>query len=189
MNAPYDEQVFPVREYTSGRTDFLFADETEQLERALLARLRRLESGCTLVVDFDGINMASDAARQFLLQSLRQVQGGELVDRGIVLTNLGRGLYNIEAMLLSERVTAVERTSDSDARLLGEVDPAAVETYALLVKQRTTTASEVRRTLNLNTIAAATNRLTKLSKLGAARRVGQEPVEGGGLQYRYAAIA
>lgn len=106
----------------------------------------------------------------------------------MVLSRLGRGFYNIKVMLDSEHLSAVVRGDDGRSKLIGDVEPAVSETYDYIARRSSATARDVQKAFDLNTVAAATNRLAKLVKIGAVQRVGQESVEGGGMQYRYAPV-
>ena len=179
---------FRVRDYAGVRTQFMWDEEVASIERALLLQMEKLSTGTTMVIDFNGIAMASDAARRLLKRAILRIQGGEWSDRAIVLEKLGSGLYNVKVMLLSERLAVVIRTENDGPTLLGEIEPAVLETYRFVVRRKSATARDVQKAFALNTVAAATNRLARLAKVGAVRRIGQEAVEGGGLQYRYAAV-
>jgi hypothetical protein len=189
MNTHGREEIFHVREYAEvDRREFMWDEEVVPMERALLLRMDQLSPGDTLVVNFDGVSMSSDAARRLLKRTILRVQGGEWSDRAVVLDRLGRGRYNVKVMLQSEHLAVVARNEKGAATLLGDAEPAAIDTYELLAKRSSATARDVLKAFSLNTVAAATNRLARLAKIGAVRRVGQESVEGGGLQYRYAAV-
>ena len=177
-----------LREMRNDPSPCLFtASEATPLEAMLLERLEALPPSGLLAVNFEGVRVASEAARQLLRRALRRLVGGELEDRYLVLCRLGPNLYNIDVMLRREGLVAVER-ADPAARVMGEVDPATLETYAFLASQRTATAKSVQDKFGLQNISAATNRLTALSRLALARRVDQRPVPGGGREYIYAAV-
>lgn len=169
----------------------LYADEdAAPAEKRLLAMLEELPSGGVLEVDLSGVKLASDASRRLLRRALLRLSRGELDDRALVIVGLEYGTYNLRVMLESEGLTAVERPVDGSApRLIGKVDSAVRETYDYICSRTRTTAQDVLKHFELLTIAAATNRLTRLKQLGLARRVEQEPVEGGGRQYVYVAVA
>lgn len=139
-------------------------------------------------IDFTGVRISSEAARQLLRRALLRISAGELADRYLVLGDLGESLYNVEVMLTGESLIAVERAEDGSSQLRGAVDPAIRATYHYLASRPVATANMVLNDLKLSTISAATNRLTNLSKLGLARRVDQRAVSGGGREYVYAAV-
>jgi hypothetical protein len=187
-----DAPAFQVREHTrasGGRGKSLFTRaDTESAELALLDQLERERPGTLLLVDFSGVRISSEAARQLLRRALLRISGGELAERYLVLGDLGESRYNVEVMLLGESLIAVERSQDEGPKARGAVDPAVRTTYEYLVSRPTATASMVLNDLGLSAIAAATNRLSNLAKLGLARRVEQRPVSGGGREYVYAAV-
>jgi hypothetical protein len=189
MNEFGPADVFALAERPERLGDLYTADDATELEAALLHRLELLPPGGVLVVDFNGVRIASDAARRLLGRAVRRIGGGgELEDRYIVITRVGLTSYNVEVMLEREGLTVVQRTADgSSAQLMGRLDPAVKETYEFLRKTKTATAHDVHREFN-QTIQAATNRLTKLFRLGLARRVAQEAASGGGRQFVYAAL-
>jgi hypothetical protein len=188
MNPIGREEVFYVRDYAGKRKDFMWEEEVTAIERALLQQIEKLGPFGTLVVNFEGVTLASDAARRLLKRAIQRIQGGDWKDRAIVLTGLARGVYNVRVMLLSEQLAVVARGESGRATLMGDAEPAVTETYDFLVSRGSGTARDVQNAFGLNTVAAATNRLIRLAKLGAARRIAQESVEGGGMQYRYAAV-
>lgn len=184
----YDEvEPFRVGARISADGMAFTSGDTEAAERDLLALLEALPPGSLLPIDFTGVRISSEAARQLLRRALLRVAGGELVDRYIVLGDLDVSQYNVEVMLDGEALTAVERT-DEGPQLRGRVDPAVRATYHFLIAQKTATASRLLTDLGLSNISTATNRLSNLAKLGLARRVEQRPVPGGGREYVYAAI-
>ena len=179
---------FRVRSHTA-RTRSLFTRvDTEHAEQALLSALEQLPVGGLLVVDLEGVRIASEAARQLLRRPLLRLTTGELADRYLVLRELGESIYNVEVMLQRESLVAVERSESEGPQLRGNVDVAVRATYELLTNVPTATASAVQESLQLANISTATNRLTTLAKLGLARRVEHRPVAGGGREFVYAAV-
>jgi hypothetical protein len=188
-NAFLEATAFQLRSHIRGRTRSLFTKaDTEDAERRLLDTLDSLPLGSLLLIDFSGLRISSEAARQLLRRALLRITTGELGDRFLVLGDLGDSLYNVDVMLIGESLTAIERSEDEGPQLRGVVDPAIRDTYAYLTHKPVATASMVLNDLGLSTISAATNRLTTLTKLGLARRVAQRPVSGGGREYIYAAV-
>jgi hypothetical protein len=188
-NAFLEATPFQLRSHVRGRTRSLFTKaDTEDAERRLLDTLDSLPPGSLLLIDFFGLRISSEAARQLLRRALLRITTGELTDRFLILGDLGDSLYNVDVMLIGESLTAVERSEDEGPQLRGVVDPAIRDTYAYLAGKPVATASMVLNDLGLSTISAATNRLTTLTKLGLARRVTQRPVAGGGREYVYAAV-
>lgn len=179
--------VFRISEHVSESSLFTAAEAMEA-ERALLDELDRLPTGGLLAIDFTGVRVSSEAARQLLRRALLRVTTGELKDRYIVLGDLGDSFYNVEIMLEGENLVAIERSADDGPQLRGDVDPAVQTTYSHLVSVSEATASSVQNHFSLANISTATNRLTTLSKLGLARRVAHRPVAGGGREYVYAAV-
>jgi len=164
-------------------------DETVSKEEQLLAALEALPLGGLLTLDLEGVQLSSEAARQLLRRAIRRIAGGELADRFLILQNLKRGRYSVEAMLKLEGLTVVERGGEGrPPNLLGKVDPVVKESYEFLVRNEGGTARDLVDEFKLRTVSAATNRLTTLATLGLARRVGQEGLPGGGLQYRFAPV-
>ena len=157
-------------------------------EKALLHVLSQLPTGGLLPIDFDRVRISSEAARQFLLRAMLRINGGELHDRYLVLGDLNESAYNVQVMLETESLVAVERSDGRGPQLRGDVDPAMRDTYDYLLTVPTATASMVQAALSLGNISTATNRLTNLSKLGVARRIDHRPVAGGGREYVYAPV-
>lgn len=183
-------EPFVVRTAAGDLRDLLFdADDARAKEAALLQRLEELSPGSLLVIDFTGVRVASEAARQLLRRAVRRVMGGELPDRFLVLTGLAVGRYNVEVVLDGEDLTMVERLTDgTKARLLGRVDPAVRDTYQFLLTQATARAKDVYEHFSLSNMSTATNRLTALTRLALAYRMDQEAVPNGGRQYVYTAV-
>lgn len=184
----FDEApAFSVRAHIDTDAAFV-ASETERAEEALLNRLEALPAGGLLPVDLSEVRVSSEAARQLLRRALMRLAGGELADRYLVLLDLRDSYYNVDVMLASESLVAVERSEESGPELRGAVEPAMRDTYRFLLSTCTTTASRVQEHFRLANISTATNRLTSLAKLAVARRVEQRPVAGGGREYVYAAV-
>lgn len=181
--------VLRVIDVAKGRNEFMWPAEVAPLKAELTTRLAKISQGENLVVDFTDVGMSSGAAREFLSRALSQLQqGGALHGRGLVLRGLGRGRYDVKVMLESENLTAVAVDDKGRASLIGSAEDAAVKTYEFVASKPVTLAREVRDAFDLRSVAAATNRLVRLADMGVVRRIGQEPAEGGGLQYLYAAV-
>jgi hypothetical protein len=186
---PYEE-VSPFRvKQRAGKKSVLFVSaDAEAAERDLLNALESLPAGSLLPLDFTGVRISSEAARQLLRRALLRITTGELTDRYLVLGDLDDSQYNVDIMLTGESLVAVERTEDEGPQLRGQVDPAVRATYDFLLGVQTATASIALDKLGLGNISTATNRLANLAKLGLARRVEHRPVAGGGREYVYAAV-
>ena len=188
MNAFNEISPMLVRQGADDRV-LITEEETVDIEARLLAALEVLPPGGLLPLDLDGVRLSSESARQLLRRAIRRITGGELDDRFLILQNLRRGRYSVEAMLKLEGLTVAERVADGHpAALFGKVDPVVKETYDFLVRIGEATARDLVEEFNLKTVSAATNRLTTLSTLGVARRVAQERLPGGGFQYRFAPV-
>ncbi len=169
--------------------DLFAAHEAGAAETVILEALERLGPGGLVTVDFEGVRVSSEAARQLLGRALRRVAGGEFADRFLILWRLGSSRYNTEVMLQGEGLVAVERVSEPPgAQLLGRFEPAVKDTFEFVLSKTVTTASEVKEELALESTAAATNRLSRLAKLALARRVAERAVPGGGREFVYAAV-
>jgi len=179
---------FSVKQRAGKKSVLFVSGDAEAAERDLLHALESLPPGSLLPLDFTGIRISSEAARQLLRRALLRITTGELSDRYLVLGDLDDSQYNVDIMLAGESLVAVERTEDEGPQLRGQVDPAVRETYDWLLSVSTATASLVLEKLKLSNISTATNRLANLAKLGLARRVEQRPVSGGGREYVYAAV-
>jgi hypothetical protein len=176
-------------EIAAGSGTLFDGSEAAPLEERLLETLERMPAGGLLPVDFEGVRVSSEAAQQLLRRAFRRITSGELPDRYIVILNVGRSRYNLQVMLEAEEMTLVERTNDgTSVRLFGKIEPAMKETHAFLLSRPTATAKDVFEEFKLNTISAATNRLTNLAKGALARRVEEQAVAGGGRQFVYAAV-
>jgi hypothetical protein len=164
-------------------------EEAAPAEDCLLRRLEEMPPGGLMPIDFAGVKVSSEAARQLLRRAFRRVTGGEVPDRYLLLMHLGRSRYNVEVMLEAEEITFAERADDgATAKLIGKVEPAMRETYEYLCARKSATAKDVFEHFGLNNISTATNRLTGLAKMALARRVEEQPVAGGGRQYVYAGV-
>ena len=189
MKAFIEAEPLRVEQYRPADGGPMFtADDALQAEDALLNTLTGLPRGSLLLLDFGDVRIASDAARQLLRRPLLRLATGELADRYVVLGDLGPSEYNVQVMLRGEKLTAVERSEASEARLIGQVDPAMEETYQFLRSRPSSTASDVQENFKLGTISAATNRLSNLARLALARRIDERAVPGGGREYVYAAV-
>lgn len=190
MNAFHEADPLVVLTAGEDVGELLFdADDARSKEAALLDRLERLPPGGLLPIDFTGVRVASEAARQLLRRALRRITGGELPDRFVVLTGLSAGRYNIEVVLDGEDLTMVERLTDGTrARLLGRIDPAVRDTYQFLLSVPSARAKDVYEHFSLSNMSTATNRLAALARIGLAYRADQEPVAAGGRQYVYVAV-
>jgi hypothetical protein len=186
----HEAEPFFVLTAAGETSDLLFeAADVRAKEAELLRRLEELPPGGLLAIDFSGVRIASEAARQLLRRAVRRVTGGELPDRFLVLTGLSTGRYNIEVVLEGENLTMIERLTDGTrARLIGHVDPAVRDTYHFLLTQPTVRAKDVCEHFSLANTSTATNRLAALARVALAYRLDQEPVPGGGRQYVYAAV-
>jgi hypothetical protein len=188
MNAFILAEPFVVRRLIPEGPSSLFThDETAALEDQLLARLEAAPAGSLLAVDFEGVRMASEAARQFLRRAAVRVTSGELDDRYLVLSRLGTSRYNVKVMLLGEGLVMAHRGLDGP-ELLGQIEASSKETFAFVSTQGITSARDVFMHFGLASIAAATNRLSALAKLALVRRVGQRPIPGGGREFLFAAV-
>lgn len=192
MNAPVDTpfsatSVFRISEHVTERSLFT-ASEASTAETALLEALDRLPEGGLLRIDFSGVRVSSEAARQLLRRALLRVTTGELKNRFIVLGDLGDSFYNVEVMLEGEGLVVVELSDDEGPQLRGDVDPAVRATYSHLLTVSHATANSIQTHFALTNISTATNRLTTLSRLGLARRVDHRPVAGGGREFVYSAV-
>ena len=150
-------------------------------------RLNELPAGALLIVDFTGVRAASEAARQLLRRAILRLASGELDDRFLVLDHLEKCRYSVDAMLEKEALVAVERTAEGP-KLRGAVEGVASETYAYVASQDAVTAKQVFDHFQLQGLAAATNRLTTLAKLGVIRRTGVRSLAGGGREFLYGAV-
>jgi len=172
-----------------GPVSLFGADEAAPAEPVILESLERLGAGGLVVIDFDGVRVSSEAARQLLGRAIRRITSGELSDRFVILWQLGASSYNTKVMLEGEGLTTVERLATSPgARLLGRFEPAVRETFDFVLSTESTTAGEVKEALGLESTAAATNRLTRLAKLALVRRIAERAIAGGGREFVYSAV-
>jgi hypothetical protein len=174
-----------------GAVAFL-ATDVQDAEKGLLELLDTTALGTIVRVDVARVRIASAAVRGLLRRALRRIQGGdqaELLDRYIVLENIGDSWHSFDVTLKSENLLVTGYRSASDrASLLGEPDIAVAETYRFMQNKEYVTAKMVMAHFELNTIAAASNRLATLLKYGLVRRVEERPTVTGGRQYLYQAI-
>ncbi len=167
--------------------EFFGEDETAEAEQRLLDTLESLPAGGVVVVDFAQTRLASEAARQLLKRAILRVGTGELDDRFLILDHAERSRYSIDAMLRREGLTTVERTP-AGLRLIGKADPVAVDTFEFVAANSEVTAKAALAHFALQNIAAATNRLTALTKAALVRRTGPRPLASGGREYVFAAV-
>ncbi len=188
MNAFVTAEPFIVRKLLSSQLQSLFThDEALPLEQQLLARLDTLAPGSLLPIDFEGVRIASEAARQLLRRAVTRLTSGELEDRYVILTRLGTSRYNVRVMLLGEGLVVAHRMPDGP-ELLGQIEDSARATFNWIAQREVVSARDVLHALDLQTISAATNRLAALARLALVRRVGQRTVPGGGREYLFASI-
>lgn len=188
MNALRESHAFHVSP-DSAELTIISEEEAAPLERGLLEELERLPGGSVLPLDLAGVRLSSESARQLLRRALRRLSSGELDDRFLVIQNLRRGRYSVEAMLKLEGLTVVERVADGHPpQLLGKVDSVVKETYDFLVRNGDATARDLVDEFALKTVSAATNRLTNLTSLAVARRTAPESLPAGGVQFRYVPV-
>ena len=187
MNAFIEHPAGRLRLKSFGAELLFGADEAEPIELELIERLQSLPEGGLLVVDFDGVRVASEAGRQLLRRALLRISGGELEQRFIVLANLERCRYSMNSMLRQEQLTAVARTSGGP-QLLGQVDRVAAETFAYVASKDTVTAKMVFDHFGLQGIGAATNRLATLARSALVRKMGPRSLPTGGREYVFAAV-
>jgi hypothetical protein len=167
----------------------MFDGDAIVAEAKLLATLDRIPPGSLQPIDFSGTSgVASAAARRLLKRALQRITGGELEDRFLILTGLGRNRDNIQIMLKGEGLLLVERLDAGKVELRGAPDVAVGTTFDLLLMLGSATANKVKEELALNNISTATNRLTTLLKLGIARRIDYRTVPGGGREFVYAPV-
>lgn len=189
MNSPVQESRFLISAIDNVGELLFLPEEGARVREPLRRALKSLPVGGRLVVDFSGVKVASDAARSFLAVILKEI-GKDPLGRSMVLDRLGASHYSVKVMLLDERLTAVARREGrKGVELLGRQDRVVVETYDYLSARGSATAADVRDHFELNSTSVATNRLVSLADRGLAVRIGQEPIEGGGMQYRYAVVA
>ena len=190
MRSPFTgEMALPLGSLTRENSILFQASEAEPAEQEILGALEALPAGAILVVEFAGVRVSSEAARQLLARALRRLRSGELQDRFLILAGLGSSRYNVEVMLQGEDLVAVERGGEPPGtHLIGRVESALATTFTTLASRSLATASEIRDELGLNSTQAATNRLSALVKAALARRVTEQPLEAGGREYVYAAV-
>lgn len=188
MNSFVPVEPFVVRALLPTNLPSLFThDEALALEQQLHARLDALPPGALLPIDFEGVRIASEAARQLLRRAIVRLTNGELEDRYVILTRLGTSRYNVKVMLVGEGIVLPHRNVESP-ELLGQVEQSARETFDFMAHERVVSARDVLKHFGLQNISAATNRLTALARLALARRVDQRPIPGGGREYLFAAV-
>src|SRR4051812_28988098 len=127
MNTFAGTPVFEIGK-VAGTHIFFTYDEAVPIEALLLERLDQVPEGGLLVIDFENVRMASEAARQFLRRAIMRIGNGELRDRYVILAHLERCRYSLDAMLRKESLTVVERTAEGP-RLVGQAEGVATETF------------------------------------------------------------
>lgn len=187
MNTLIREPALDLRLADFGNS-FFVEEQIAGAEQRLLDRLESAPPGVVVAVNFAETLIASEAARQLLKRALLRLGSGELEDRFLILEQLGRSHYSIQAMLRLEGLTTVERTS-AGPRLIGKVDPVAAATFEFVAAHQDVTANAVLKHFDLQNIAAATNRMTALTKSAAVRRTGPRPLPSGGREYVFTAVS
>jgi len=187
VNTFVNASPFVLRELWTPNAPLFLDVEAVPLESALLQRLQELAPGGLLPLDFGDVRIASEAARQLVRRAIIRLSSGELPERYIVLINLDRSRYNLEAMLRREGLVTVERTA-AGPRLIGRVERVAEETFDFAAALNAVTASMVQERFGLQGIAAANNRLTSLWKLALLRRADARSLPGGGREFLFAAV-
>ena len=187
MNAFIEHPSQHLRIAEIGQTTMFGYDEAAATERTILEALEALPKSGLLVLDFDAMRVASEAARQLLRRALLRIAKGEHEDRFIVLAHLEKCRYSVEAMLRREELTAVERTA-TGPQLVGKEDRVAADTFEFVATLDEVTAKMVLEHFALQNIGAATNRLASLADQALVRRVGQRSLPGGGREYLFAAV-
>lgn len=163
--------------------------EIVRLSGVLRKHMEKLALGETMTVDFSEVEVTSGAARGLLQHCIEHTRRRRAYHgRGLLLARLAQSLYEVQVMLESEGLTAIMREDSGTLCLIGAVEPVIRETYGFVAKREWVVAREVAEHFELNSVAAATNRLTRLADLALVWRPGQEPAEGGGVQYRYSAL-
>lgn len=187
VNAFIEEPAFRLRVRDVGNSDLFEASDAVAAETEILKKLGALPEGGLLVVDFAKVRIASEAARQLLRRAIMRITSGEYRDRYVVLENLDRSRYSVDAMLRLEELTAVLR-GPSGPSLLGKRDRVAAETFDFVATGEAVTAKMVMDHFGLQNIAAATNRLASLAKLALVRRLGPRALPTGGREYVFSAV-
>jgi hypothetical protein len=111
----------------------------------------------------------------------------EYPERYLVLENVGEELEANLQSLCEQReiVLVVTRTGEDLPTLLGELSTELSDTYNIAVREGRLTARELIEQIGGEsklTIAASSNRLTRLEALGVVAQVDAETIEGGGRQ-------
>jgi len=187
MNAFVEHPDYCVALRDLDAPDLFEANDALPAEAALLERLASLPEDALLVVDFAKVRIASEAARQLLRRALIRTMSGEYRNRFLVLVNLDRSRYSVDAMLRLEELTVVLRTPTGPS-LLGKKDRVSAETFDFVASGEAVTAKMVMDHFALQNIAAATNRLSSLAKQALVIRFGPRALPTGGREYLYAAV-
>ena len=165
--------------------------EVQRLANDLATWLDEAEPQTVVRVRLDAPLSASAHAR-VLGRALRKVASGQCPGRYIVVEDPSReNDYDADAALEKEsrttklKLVCVWREPDQPARLIGAVDPAVDETYALARDRWTlgqsTTARNLAEAIGAS-IQSASNRMAKAAALGVLCQVDESSPDGGGVQ-------
>ncbi|MAQ95570.1 MAG: hypothetical protein CMM84_18845 [Rhodothermaceae bacterium] len=163
----------------------------QRLAGDLATWLKEAEPQTVVRVRLDAPLSASAHAR-VLGPALRMVAGGECPGRYVVVEDPAReNDYDAEAALEKESKTAklklvcVWREPNQPARLIGAVDAAVEQTYALTRDRwalgQSTTARDLAEAIGAS-IQSASNRMAKAAQLGVLCQVDESSPDGGGVQ-------
>jgi DNA-binding transcriptional ArsR family regulator len=164
----------------------------------VLKRLRSIPEGSVVPIDLENVILTGSCHATLFGPVLEKIVAREFPGRFVIGRDpTGENEWDADAALskLSERrgvkLVCVWEVSNV-VRLVGAVDEQVRATYEFL-QRRCSEAGEGATARELaqetgSSIQAASNRLARLGDLGLAYTGEREPVEGGGVQYRYVPV-
>jgi len=167
-------------------------DQGKALREKILAHLEKEPVDIIMPISFEHVDfMDYSLTDEMLCKLIRRIISGELGERYIVVESLNESLKeNINVALKERELCCVYVKSDGKVEILGKLSTPLRETYEYAVEQKKITTRDIFdvKKFNLENISAASNRLTRLEKLGLLHNNKDEVVEGGGRQFVFEAI-
>lgn len=154
-----------------------------QTKDALLTRLKSLPANSLLVLDFGEVQFMDYSWADEVVASLLKAARRAKVPRFVVVRNPNQSVgESIAAAVSLHGLTCVQVDVGGQAKVLGGLSPALLQTYNLAVTRGQISAQDLPDTLSPST---KSNRLKELERRGLLYRVGEEVIDGGGRRFIY----
>lgn len=167
-------------------------DQGKAVREKILAYLEKEPIDIILPISFEKVDfMDYSFTDEMLCKLIRRIMSGELGERYIVVESLNESLKeNIDVALRERELCCVYATDDNKNEILGKLSTPLRETYEYAIEQKKITTRDIFevKKFKLENISAASNRLTRLEKLGLLHNNKDEVVGGGGRQFVFEAI-